>query len=560
MKNQYLLKFLRKLPLLALIFACISVPVFGQGVWMQKTDFGGTKRSKAVGFSILSKGYIGLGKTGSSNYKDDFWEYNPVSDSWAQAAVFPGNTRSNAVSFTIGSSAYVGTGAASNGTPTNELYQYNQLTNSWNKKADLPYSADSATGFAIDNKGYIGIGSGAAGAVDDFYKYDPVTDSWSAIKKFPFNALGAFGFAINNKGYVCTIDSSNNFWEYSPVEDTWNKMANFPGETNSNNTVFVLNNKAYAATSTNEFWQYDPVSNSWSQMSDFDGAARRSAVGFSIGSTGYIGTGISSSSTYKNDFWAFARKDTFNADFSLTNSCFGIPVIFVDNSTSTDSTNIVSWEWNFGDGNSSINQFPNYDYPVFGNYMVKLIITDNLQNKDTIEKPIAIHEKPATEFTFSFIDSLKVSFVNNTVGAGEYYWQFGDGSISTSVNVLHSYATKGIYEVCLSGYNFNGCEGKICKLVDLNTVGMETIKNKEYAFNIYPNPATDHIFLSGEVKGNEKTKIQLIDALGKIMFSKNIENAENFIEPIDIKNLNAGFYLIQIQTGDQFTRKKLIVK
>ena len=35
-----------------------------QDTWTQKADFGGTARRGAVGFSIGSKGYIGIGKKG----------------------------------------------------------------------------------------------------------------------------------------------------------------------------------------------------------------------------------------------------------------------------------------------------------------------------------------------------------------------------------------------------------------------------------------------------------------------------------------------------------------
>ena len=40
-----------------------------------------------------------------------------------------------------------------------------------------------------------------------------------------------------------------------------------------------------------DFWEYDPAANTWTQKADFGGTARYYAVGFSIGSKGYIGTG-----------------------------------------------------------------------------------------------------------------------------------------------------------------------------------------------------------------------------------------------------------------------------
>ena len=49
--------------------------------WTQKADFEGVGRGFAVGFSIGSNGYIGTGLLGNLNYggpsSKDFWEYDP---------------------------------------------------------------------------------------------------------------------------------------------------------------------------------------------------------------------------------------------------------------------------------------------------------------------------------------------------------------------------------------------------------------------------------------------------------------------------------------------------
>ena len=51
--------------------------------WTKKADFGGVGRVAAVGFSIGSKGYLGTGQTNdylaelSEETLKVFWEYNP---------------------------------------------------------------------------------------------------------------------------------------------------------------------------------------------------------------------------------------------------------------------------------------------------------------------------------------------------------------------------------------------------------------------------------------------------------------------------------------------------
>ena len=105
-------------------------------------------RSGNVGFSIGTKGYMGLGTT-NSGVTNDFWEYNPIADTWTQKANFGGSARELAVGFAIGSKGYVGTGGYAN----NDFWEYNPSGNSWTQKANFSGSArNQAAGFAIGSK------------------------------------------------------------------------------------------------------------------------------------------------------------------------------------------------------------------------------------------------------------------------------------------------------------------------------------------------------------------------------------------------------------------------
>ena len=44
---------------------------------------------------------------------NDFWEYNPTTNSWSQKEIFPGSNRDKAVGFSINDKGYVGTGSSS---------------------------------------------------------------------------------------------------------------------------------------------------------------------------------------------------------------------------------------------------------------------------------------------------------------------------------------------------------------------------------------------------------------------------------------------------------------
>ena len=63
---------------------------------------------------------------GDGGYLDDFWEYNPYSDSWVVREEFPGDERRNAISFVIADRGYIGTGKGYSGL-RRSMYEYTPL-------------------------------------------------------------------------------------------------------------------------------------------------------------------------------------------------------------------------------------------------------------------------------------------------------------------------------------------------------------------------------------------------------------------------------------------------
>lgn len=77
-------------------------------IWTQKTDFGGSARIDTTGFAIANKGYIGTGNFDPP--KNDFWEYDPLTNVWVQKADFGSTPRFGADGFSISGKGYIGTG------------------------------------------------------------------------------------------------------------------------------------------------------------------------------------------------------------------------------------------------------------------------------------------------------------------------------------------------------------------------------------------------------------------------------------------------------------------
>jgi len=92
----------------------------------------------------------------------------------------------------------------------------------------------------------------------------------------------------------------------------------------------------------------------------------------------------------------------------------------------------------------------------------------------------------------------------------------------------------------------------------LRPILSDTFKNDvTAAFNIYPNPANDKIFINFPSNGDYK--IKLIDITGKVI--KQIEAVDylNTVE-MDVGDVNKGVYFIELKNGYNNTIQKLIIE
>lgn len=282
--------------------------------WIQKAGFPGPARHRATGESVGNRGYMGLGHVNSvvDVLFDDWYEYDPGSDTWTQKASYPGGPRFHAASFVINGIIYVGTGRDVTAALHQDFWKYNPVTNTWAAVASFPGAARrGAVGFTINGYGYVGTGSYHS----NFFRYNPANDSWTQIASLPGSGrISAVGFAINGKGYIGTGDESgptNDMWEYDPALDTWTQKANLPGLPRMEAGGFVLNGKGFIGTGDNyssgtnydDFWCFDPSANSWTQVTDFGGAARRYLTCLTIGNRAYAGLGTSGINYA--DFWEY---------------------------------------------------------------------------------------------------------------------------------------------------------------------------------------------------------------------------------------------------------------
>ncbi|GAA0371238.1 hypothetical protein GCM10009092_39490 [Bowmanella denitrificans] len=219
------------------------------------------------------------------------------------------------------------------------------------------------------------------------------------------------------------------------------------------------------------------------------------------------------------------------ASFSVSTN--GLTVNLQD--SSTDDGGVVSWNWQFGDGQTSTQQNPSHTYASSGSYQINLTVADQQGLQNSTSRTVNVSDgnnggcngvpawsattsyqagdkvvyngrtyeatwwstgarpdvfsnvwrdlgvcdgnggdqPPVADFSYS-VSGLTVTFSDQSSddqGIASRAWNFGDGQNSTQQNPVHQYAQAGNYSVQLSVTDTNGATRSTTKLVNVSTGG-----------------------------------------------------------------------------------------
>ncbi len=169
---------------------------------------------------------------------------------------------------------------------------------------------------------------------------------------------------------------------------------------------------------------------------------------------------------------------------------------------SNNSSNAVSYSWDFGDsssgkGNKSGETNPSHSYSKPGTYKVTLTAKSASGDGKTYSANVIITEPakpPVASFTIdnnSATSPATVRFTNTSSNAVSYSWNFGDsssgaGNKSTETNPSHYYSNPGTYKVTLT---VKSASGDVRTYTD-NVILTEPAKPPVASFTIDNNNAT----------------------------------------------------------------------
>jgi len=113
--------------------------------------------------------------------------------------------------------------------------------------------------------------------------------------------------------------------------------------------------------------------------------------------------------------------------------CTGDSIQFTD--VSTGNAPIISWEWQFGDGNTSDLQNPRHAYASAGSFLVKLRVTDENGCYQDKTVTLTIDQSPTANFNWD-VENCDTTFFTdftNTNGTQliAWTWEFDDPASGT---------------------------------------------------------------------------------------------------------------------------------
>jgi PKD repeat protein len=159
---------------------------------------------------------------------------------------------------------------------------------------------------------------------------------------------------------------------------------------------------------------------------------------------------------------------------------------------------------------------------------------------------------------------VKVSFIEEASNSPiplSFTWTFNGGNpvSSNDGNPEVEYAVPGDYDVTLKVENEDGSD-VITKKAYINVTSLEDLGNHLSDLIIYPNPASDIIYLKGYSKKIDDINLRIISQMGQIVYESTQTINANYSIKIDLSQLNSGLYYLEISNTHGNAAKNIMIK
>lgn len=217
-----------------------------------------------------------------------------------------------------------------------------------------------------------------------------------------------------------------------------------------------------------------------------------------------------------------------------------------------------TYNWNFGDGNTSTLSNPNHAYTIAGTYTITVSVNTScgLQNLSKVIN-VNVGNIPTSDFYFNdpICPNEPLSFDADNYKLQNYSWNFGDGSaiVGGDNRPTHTYTAVGTYSAVLSVTSTCGTSSSTTKTVqiqggllvdpstNINVSNSVVCPNDQIQFDFYPNGGTTYIWNFGNgATSTLKTPVYSYSVTGGYTVSLTItngcSNSATFTKTVNVSN------------------------
>ena len=253
--------------------------------------------------------------------------------------------------------------------------------------------------------------------------------------------------------------------------------------------------------------------------------------------------------------FAISNSSYPGADISVAPKiCIGSTSHFIDLGSQAST-----YQWQFGNGDTSNLKDPVYVYPAIGLYHISLL-SSNGQCSSFDSATVQVFNSPVRSPVVSHTGFRQYLFDNSDSAGIAYSWYAGDGDSLNYSGIQHTYNDTGLYKVVFNyGYPW-GC----FQMFDTTIHVTDTLTPPppHYIDSVYvgPNPFIDHINVSFSHSNSESVSITVFDAIGRLVMHKsmNDEPPGSYTYSINAWQVSSGIYFLKYQAGGKVTVFKII--
>ncbi|HPD66404.1 MAG TPA: PKD domain-containing protein [Bacteroidia bacterium] len=241
------------------------------------------------------------------------------------------------------------------------------------------------------------------------------------------------------------------------------------------------------------------------------------------------------------------------ADFSIedTNQCLK-ENHFKATNNSTGSGNL-RYLWSFGNSQTSGDKNPVFSYSQSGIYPVSLVVLNENDCADTMEKAVVVRQSPVVNLGRDTTLYHNQSIVLNAgSGYDKYLWSNND----TTESIVVDTNGIGLDHPTLFWVRamLNNCEDADSIVITfIHNVSIENLPN-DIRIAVYPNPANQFVRITAD-RVMERMEVEISDLNGKVLISEKAENSKYM--DLNISQLAEGIYFVNINGIRQFKLVKI---